>query len=152
VTVEKNIEIDLFSFIKDGTFGNIKIGMSKDEILQIFPSPDDWMHGFSTKYSPIRRYGNFELHFENQRLSFIYNDYLDDISAGDQLKMKMWLFENKNIYLQDILDEFAKQNIQFIMVEGKCFIEIIIKKSNIVLSFSYEGKNNMKKMISITKK
>ena len=142
------IEIDLFSFIKNGTFGNIEIGMSKEEILQIFPAPDDWMHGLSMSHSPIWRYGNFELHFENQRLIFIFNDYVDEISLGDQLKIKKWLFKNQNIYLKDILNEFVRQNILYARTDSKNYIELVVRNSNVSLKFSNEENN---KLTSITK-
>ena len=149
---KKLIEIDLFSFIKDGTFGNIEIGMRKAEILNIFPPPDDWMDGFSIKYSPIWRYGNFELHFDNQRLSFIFNDYLDDVSAGNQLVFRRWIFGNKNIYLDDILRIFDQYKISYDISNGKGSIEIIIKSSNVVLSFNDDENSKSKKIISLTKK
>ncbi len=136
------IVIDLFDFIKEGIFGDINIGMSKEEVLCIFPDPDDWMNGYDMQNSPFWRYGNFELHFIDHKLAFIFNDYVNEISAGKKLKLNKWLLKRKKLFLKDIVKELDRQKIAYDRVDREFGIDIIIRNSNVVLSFSVEDNKN----------
>ncbi len=85
------MDIDILNFVKTGEFGFLKLGESKDEIInQGFP-PEDWLNGESKESSKIWRYGNIELHFENGNdLSGIFTDYVSDIDCGENISISNW--------------------------------------------------------------
>lgn len=93
---DNKIDISLYEFIVNRQFGSIELGMSRAEILQIFPEPDDFMISKSKHFmgSPIWRYGNFEFHFEDDSLWMIFNDYLDAIDGGEALVLDPWIFRD----------------------------------------------------------
>ena len=84
-------------FVKTGKFGFLRLGMTKKEIVsQKFP-PEDWAAGKTKETSPIWRYGNFELHFdEKNRLERIFNDYVPEIDGGKSIDITNWWIISKD--------------------------------------------------------
>ena len=85
------IDLNLTEFIKTGQFGFLQLGMTKAELeSQLFP-PEDWQSNKSKESSPLWRYGNFELYFdERQTLYRIFNDYIPQLDGGDSTIIKDW--------------------------------------------------------------
>jgi hypothetical protein len=81
------IEVHLTEFITNGTFGFLKTGMTKEEIEAQFFPPEGWLEGKAKEISSVWRYGNFELHFDNQKLVRIFNDYIDELDGGESIRL-----------------------------------------------------------------
>lgn len=86
------IKIDLLEFFKTGKFDYLKLGLTKEWIINNFPDPDGMSK--SCYKHPIWRYGNIELHFhDDQTLFLIYSDYIDTLDGGKSLRLNKWILE-----------------------------------------------------------
>lgn len=113
------IEIDFLEFFKTGKFDYLKLGQTKEWILNNFPDPD----GDFSKEELIKgkdfniwTYGDIELHFENQILYLIYSDYWYEwkLGGGDHLKLNKWIFDDiSKLTLRFVFDALNTQNIDF---------------------------------------
>ncbi|BDD09496.1 hypothetical protein FUAX_19280 [Fulvitalea axinellae] len=97
----------LSDFIRTGVFGKIRLGLRKDEIEALGLTPDMWLNKMNKETSPIWRYGNLELHFDDRKhLSGIFNDYIHDIQGGNRITIvNHW---KKVPTLSDILEELNR--------------------------------------------
>lgn len=62
------IEVELVTFLRTGDFGGIRLGMSRQEILDLIGTPPDWMVTRRRKrfeVSGIWKYGSIEFHLED---------------------------------------------------------------------------------------
>lgn len=137
------ISISLYDFITQGKFDYIKPGMTREEILQVFPEPDDFTIFKAEKMmqSPIWRYGNFEFHFATDQLWMIFNDYLDQLDGGDSLIVDPWIFPNRRLTLGEVLPIFMKEKIDYAIAFTHNVGEIrqTIFKSGVELSYFYDA-------------
>lgn len=111
------MNIDILDFVKTGTFGFVKLGESKSEIIsQGFP-PENWLNGETRESSKIWRYGNIELHFNNGNdLSGIFTDYVSDIDCGKSISISNWWIlpngkKKPNVF--NTIKELKKLSIDF---------------------------------------
>lgn len=73
------IQVDLLEFFRIGKFDYLKLGQTKEWIINNFPDPDGM--NTDTYESPIWVYGNIELHFnDDETLYLIYSDYIDTVT------------------------------------------------------------------------
>lgn len=135
------IDIDLFAFIKMGEFGCIKLGQTKEWILNNFPDPDE-IHKDNYD-SPIWFYGNIEFHFyDNETLFLIYSDYMDTLTGGQSLRLRKWIFdEPEKLTIKNIIRHLAKERIAFelkygTLSNGYVSAAIEITASKVKLSFT----------------
>ena len=105
------MEIDILDFIKTGKFGVLKLGDSKQEIInQGFP-PEDWLNGETKESSRIWRYGNIELHFDNLNdLSGIFTDYVSHIDCGESISISNWWILRNGKTIPDLLSTIKELN------------------------------------------
>lgn len=112
--INHKIKIDLLDFIKTGKFDHLKLGMSKEEVLRVFPEPEYW--GTEKKYrlDPVWLYGNFELHFQDENLFMIFNDYVDSLDGGLILEIDPWIFKpDQKIRISDFINSLIAEKIDF---------------------------------------
>jgi hypothetical protein len=93
--INHRISISLLEFLRTGRFDFIKIGMSRVHVLQVFPEPEEWGLGNTWQHAGIWRYGNFELHFQDDTLIRIFNDYFPNIDGGQYLDIDAWILNKK---------------------------------------------------------
>ena len=86
------IPIDLLEFIKSGRFDYIKLGQTKEWLLNNFPDPDGFAESPKMNAHPIWQYGNIEFHFTQGQLTLIYSDYIDSLDGGKSLELHKWIF------------------------------------------------------------
>jgi len=87
VILERPVVVDLYDFIIKGAFDCIKIGQTKEWILNNFPDPDDVENGFHmTKKGSIWTYGNIEFHFSDNILFLIFCDNFSTFDEGCDAK------------------------------------------------------------------
>ncbi|SJZ32030.1 hypothetical protein [Sediminibacterium ginsengisoli] len=111
--VTEPIDIDLLTFIKTGKFDYIKIGQTKEWIINNFPDPDDT---YADNYnSPIWFYGDIEFHFnDEEKLSLIYSDRIYTLSGGQSLRLYKWIFDKpKELTIQNVTKSLAKERIGY---------------------------------------
>ncbi len=128
------IEIDFYKFLKDGTFDYIKIGQSKEWIINNFPDPDGYS-SVAYKYN-IWTYGNLEFHFDgSERLYLIYSDYLRTLDGGNNLKLNKWIFDNVDeLTLIHVLSELNNAGIDYIKKTWQNIVFLRLS-SNVELTF-----------------
>jgi len=117
--LKEPINIDFLEFFKTGKFDYLKLGQTKEWILNNFPNPD----GNLKKEDLIRRkefdiwqYGDIELHFENQKLLLIYSDYWHEwkIEGGGHLELDKWIFNDiSKLNLRFVIEALNTHNIDY---------------------------------------
>ena len=141
MTLTEPIDIDLLTFIRTGKFDYIKLGQTKEWILNNFPDPDEM---YKDNYnSPIWFYGNIEFHFhDDDTLFLIYSDYIDTLHGGQSLRLQKWIFdEPEKLTIENVTRHLTKERIAFKLEYGtlsngytSAAIEIIASK--VKLSFA----------------
>ncbi len=106
--MEINVEIDFFEFFKNGIFDYIKIGKTKEWILNNFPNPDGFYNYGGTNLlsdkCSIWKYGAIEFHFDRNELYFIWCDNLPNLKDTSNIKLKKWF-----------LDDLSKLTLSFVL-------------------------------------
>ena len=113
MTPPEPINIDLLTFIKTGKFDYIKLGQTKEWIIENFPDPDDT---YQDNYnSPIWFYGNIEFHFhEDEKLFLIYSDYIDTLDGRQSLRLQKWIFDEPDkLTLDNVIRHLTKERVDF---------------------------------------
>jgi len=110
------IEIDLLEFFKTGKFDYLKLGQTKEWIINNFPDPDCYSSDFLTEEVNIWTYGGIELFFENEKLYLIYSDYWYEgkLESSNQIKLDKWIFEDiDKLNLAFVLKVLNTHNIDY---------------------------------------
>ncbi len=109
------ITINFLDFFKRGKFDFIKLGQTKEWILNNFPDPDDYNTEFIKRKFAIWRYGNIEFHFnDSNELFLIYSDYISTLNGGKNLLLEKWILTDYNkLKLSHVLAELNKESIDY---------------------------------------
>ena len=138
------IDIDLLTFFKTGKFDYLKLGQTKDWIINNFADPDSFNFLDSKDKMEIWNYGNIELHFDNQVLFLIYTDYIDDIDGGESLKLDKWILSEPNkLTLKFVIENLIAEKIDFQLVNDsviKNYIRLSLIESKVQFTFIGEDK------------
>lgn len=136
------LNIDLLKFFKTGQFDCIKLGQTKELILNNCPPPDDYGIGVTIKDALIWYYGGIELHFNKLRQLFlIYSDDLKYIKSTNAIKIDKWILSsNRVLTLQSVIRHLNNEKIDFTKHTNnhfvdEPFIELVLQKSEIKLKF-----------------
>ncbi|WP_109098214.1 hypothetical protein [Aquimarina sp. AU58] len=114
--LKTSIEIDILEFFKTAKFDYLKLGQTKEWILNNFPDPDCFGTNFLTEEVNIWTYGGIELHFENKKLYLIFSDYWYEgkLDSSRQLKLNKWIFEDvSQLNLLFVLTKLNEHNIDY---------------------------------------
>ncbi len=139
--LNNKIAIDLKEFFLTGKFDYLKLGKSKEWILNNFPAPDDYGIGNSLENAKIWRYGNIELHFDKQELFLIFSDYINTIEGGENIDLDKWLLSDpSSLTVSKIIQELTRLKVDFnIRYENNLeLLRLRIKKSGVELTFEGE--------------
>lgn len=112
------ISINFLEFFKTGKFDYLKLGQTKEWVLNNFPDPDgDFEKKVYLKNDfNIWQYGDIELHFEDDTLSCIFSDYWYEwkLSGGKHLELEKWIFEDiSKLSLRVVLEALNSENIDY---------------------------------------
>lgn len=137
------IEIDLLTFIKTGKFDYLKLGQTKEWIINNFPDPDET---YSNNYeAPIWFYGNIELHFyDNDELFLIYCDHLDALDGGQSIRLNKWILEApEKLTLAYVIEHLNRERIGFKIEHGSqssgySSARVTVLESGVTLSFALD--------------
>ena len=113
MTLTEPIDIDLLTFIKTGKFDYIKLGQTKEWIINNFPDPDE-TYGDNCN-SPIWFYGDIEFHFnDDNKLFLIYSDHIDTLNGGQSLRLQKWIFDKpQELTIHNVTNHLAKERIGY---------------------------------------
>lgn len=142
---EKNIiEIDLLHFLRTGEFNIIRLGQTKNWILENFPEPDNCIPGLAYQEASIWRYGDIEFHFDKNELFLICTESFKNISGGKSLKIINWLDELSQIFtLEFIIKHLNSEKIDFELVNDKMlknYVRLTLLESGVKMTFIGEIK------------
>ena len=118
MTLTEPIDIDLLTFIKTGKFDYIKLGQTKEWIINNFPDPDE---NYADNYnSPIWFYGDIEFHFnDDNKLFLVYSDRIDTLNGGQSLRLHKWIFDKpQELTIQNVTNHLAKERIGYQLKYG----------------------------------
>jgi hypothetical protein len=111
------IKVSLTEFIRTGTFGFLRLGMTKDEIESQLFAPENWSEK-DKRESSIWAYGNFELHFGKSTLFMIFNDYLHQLDGGTQIQLlDRWILPEAKLF--HVVSELNKMRVDFAKVTDR---------------------------------
>ncbi|EAV9818895.1 hypothetical protein FFC86_01040 [Listeria monocytogenes] len=142
--LNKPVEIEMETFIQKGEFDCIKIGQTKEWILNNFPDPDSISNIGHNLY--IWLYGNIEFHFDGELLSMIYSDYLETLNAGDNIILDKWILNHyENLNLLEVIKKLNQSKIDFTLTHDitSRIVSISILESEVNLLFNSEEANDI---------
>jgi hypothetical protein len=122
-------------FFRTGKFDYLKLGQTKEWIINNFPDPNGM--NTNTYESQIWVYGNIELHFnDDETLYLIYSDYIDTLDGGDFLHLNKWILnEPEKLTLEYVIHYLNRERIGFKIEHdtlsqgfGSSVIEILVSK------------------------
>lgn len=146
--LKHKINIDILEFFQTGKFDYLKPGQTKNWILNNFPDPDDFGLGKNLNNAKIWRYGNLELHFDEQELFLIFADHIDILDGGDSIDLDKWILDKQSeLDLEKIIKEFNKLKMDFSVTNKRelDLIELKIIKSKVKLTFHGDNEKDINK-------
>lgn len=134
--LQTKVHIDLLDFVRNGKFDYIKLGQTKEWIINNFPNPDDYSNSFLYSKCNIWTYGNIEFHFNKANTLFsIFLDYLYELDGGKNLDLNKWIFDDYSKFsLAYVLAKLNEQEIDY-HKSSDYFGVRVITKSGIELGF-----------------
>lgn len=140
--LQTKIKIDFLGFIKYGKFDFIKLGQTKEWILNNFPDPDDYSTDFLTSKYTIWTYGNIEFHFDkSNELFLIYSDYINKLDGGENLDLNKWILEDySKLTLAYVTTKLNEQEIDYCKSTDSFFVRLKTR-SGVELGFEKEPDN-----------
>lgn len=145
--LKQPININLKEFILESKFDFLKLGVTKSWLQHNFVEPDDVMTGMTYESSPIWRYGNIELHFNEDVLYMIYTNYVDTMSAGKKIKLDRWILaDQKQTTLEYWISELNQNTKNYRVVHKPELEQTIIalekETDSLVLTFQNDDWRN----------
>lgn len=86
------ILVSLRTFLETGEFGQIRLGMSRQQILDSLGHPDTW-NKMTPQEATIWKYGSIELYFPAKvdSIFMIFCDNLNPLTGGENIDLQTWL-------------------------------------------------------------
>lgn len=124
----------IINFLKTGLLGQIKCGLSKNSILEMLGEPED--KSYSKKSVEIWKYGDLQLSFDKQGLTFI-GVYFSKEKASLPIFMILDVDVGKVMELEDFKRILLREKIPFQIDNRLTFDDQIgiITESNVVAIF-----------------
>jgi len=132
------MQVNITELIENGIFGFIKIGDSKQDLLNNQLTPESWLRDYNIDNSPIWRYGNIDFHFTDSNiLTSITNNYVTEINGGKPIQIiDRWIFkENNNPTLKEALDYLSLLGLDYKKETNNLNIINIELKNGVFFSF-----------------
>ena len=112
----EKFELDILQFALTGNFCNIDFGITKDKLISIGLTPDDWLNEKKIETSALWRFGNIEFYFdETNQLTSIFSDYVaKKLDGGQKIHItNHWLLKRRKITLQKTIEELLTLQLDF---------------------------------------
>lgn len=141
--LKEKINIDFEEFFATGKFDFLKLGKTKEWVMNNFPDPDGFDEDPEVFNDDIWYYGNIELHFNEDELFLIYSDYINDLDGGDSLELEKWVLEDTNkLKLSDIIHVFNEIHLNFCKKKDNIFHEMITLELDSGVSLTFQLKED----------
>lgn len=141
------IEVSIKEFIRTGDFGPVKLGMSKDEVIDLLGNPDS--DNKIRKTGSILLYSWYELFFDNEKvLKSIQNDhYQPNLPntykfSNAKFRIEPWILNaDETQTIDSIAHRLKDVGIDY---EKEFYYEryVLRAKSGVIVDFDDEENNN----------
>ncbi len=133
------MKVNLENFLRDGTFGLIKFGMTREEVQKLIGLPDGVFQRQKDRFPTAFEYGDVELYFlssADNRLCTIYLDNFIIPRVNQQLELDAWFLESEQS-LEVIESVLTERKIEFQSIDRPDLLQKqIVTQSEVVLSFA----------------
>ena len=143
---KNELNIKLLDFFKYGEFDCIKLGQTKEWILNNFPEPDSQEEVGMDIMCEIWKYGSIEFHFtENKILFLIFSDaWFNKFEEAKNIKIDKWIFKNiKKLNLINVIKIFNENEINYQKIEDKLKIKLKLESD---IEITFENIKNANKL------
>ncbi|GEM_PF-6002990 len=136
-------KVSIEEFIKTGQFGEIKLGLTRHEVIEILGDPSNWGGHKYFMQAGIWVYGLFEFHFEAKKtdsnLHMIFTDHISDESIIRDDYDVGWGRFYPLPTMPDVIRHLNAEGLTY--TTSKSFEQLIItiSTSNVKLSFNDES-------------
>jgi hypothetical protein len=138
---DKKIEISLFDFFKYGKFDCIKLGQTKEWVLNNFPDADSQ---YENKPFDILKYGNIEFHFYNNILFLIFSEEFGNFNEGKSLIIDKWILKKPNkLKLLNVLEKLNENGIDYEKKEDNLGIKLKLESG---IELTFENNNDIENL------
>jgi hypothetical protein len=103
-------QVDLEQFLRDASFGPVRLGMSFDEVVAVVGAPDFIETRRRTNLTAAH-YGHIEFYFDHlqeKRLVTIYSDHFHELDGGSALQFEPWILRGQ--VSQAVVEEELRLN------------------------------------------
>ncbi|MDX1652268.1 MAG: hypothetical protein R3277_07245 [Brumimicrobium sp.] len=134
------LHIDIEEFFSTGKFDHLKLGKSKEWVINNFPDPDDYEKE-DIFNDDIWTYGSVELHFYKKELVLIYSEGITNLNGGDSIDIRKGILgSDRECDLNGIMSYLNQRQIDFCKkTQSVGFYSIdLILESGVKLGFQLE--------------
>ena len=135
------LHIDIEEFFSTGKFDHLKLGKSKEWVINNFPDPDGYDDEEDILNDDIWTYGNVELHFYKEELVLIYSEGITNLNGGDSIDIRKGILgSDRECDLNRIMSYLNQRHIDFRKKThnvGSYSIDLILE-SGVKLAFQLE--------------
>ena len=132
------MKVNLENFLRDGTFGLIKFGMTREELQGLIGLPDGEFQRRKDRFPTAFEYGDIEFYFLSSADNRLCTIYLDNfiISRGNQqIELDSWFLEGKQS-LEAIESVLTERKIEFQSIERPDLSQKhLVTQSEVILCF-----------------
>jgi hypothetical protein len=109
------LAISLKEFLITGAFGQIRLGMTRQQFIDIFGKPENWGSHQDLQKAEIWVYGGFEFYFPKRSddLYMIFSDHLHHLKTGKVFDVDSWIFD-EHLTLTSCENALQHEQIPFI--------------------------------------
>ncbi len=91
-----SLHVDLLDFLRTGDFGDIRLGMTRPDLMEMLGPPSEWSVSNRRKHwqvAEVWRYGTIEFHF-NEWTDVLWMIFTDQLPLEDEasLEIDSWKF------------------------------------------------------------
>ena len=145
-------KVDICDFLRTGSFGPIRLGMTKKEAYHLLGKPQQWGGDFpwwteerreqARPYDdcPIWKYDQMEFHFgdQGQQLFLIWCDYLDTLqSEGAVFSLDRWVFKADLPTREQMEQALTEAGIDYTRRELEDYGKLVLA-SGVEISYAYD--------------
>jgi hypothetical protein len=133
------IQVNMLDFLRTADFGDVKLGMNREEIYHLLGEPPDWSITRRRKYphdAAIWRYGSIEFYFADidDTLNMIYSDHFP-VEDSANLILGAWILRPE-LPLDEALIPLRRVNLTFRqIIDSKIECTSLLFQSGVHLTF-----------------
>lgn len=102
----------MLELVRTGKFGPLHRGVARAAVRDMLGSPPAWGMEHSVEQATIWRYGDIELHFTDDVLSWIFSDQEDFTDGGETLRVDSWVV-HRGLQLKEFESHLNNVDVDF---------------------------------------